>query len=81
MKTLFHEERGTILQNKVPLERSRLIYNKKYGRALCDLGSSINLMTLSIYQKLGIGEARSTKVTFQLVDRSFTHLEGKSMEL
>ena len=34
-------------------------------------------MSLSIYKKLGIGEARPTTVTLQLADRSFTHLEGK----
>ncbi|XP_023514511.1 uncharacterized protein LOC111778767 [Cucurbita pepo subsp. pepo] len=34
-------------------------------------------MPLSIYKKLGIGEARPTIVTLQLTDQSFTHLEGK----
>ena len=34
-------------------------------------------MPLSIYKKLGIGEARPTTVTLQLVDRSFTYPEGK----
>lgn len=35
-----------------------LTKGKKLGRALCYLGSRINLMSLSIYQKLGIGEGR-----------------------
>ncbi|KAF2370618.1 hypothetical protein BSL67_16720, partial [Acinetobacter baylyi] len=47
------------------------------GRALCDLGVSINLMPLSIFKKLGIGEARPTSVTLQMADRSITYLEGK----
>ncbi|XP_022158611.1 uncharacterized protein LOC111025065 [Momordica charantia] len=47
------------------------------GLALCDLGANINLMPLSIYNKLGIGEARPTIVTLQLADRSITHPEGK----
>ena len=46
------------------------------GHALCDLGASINLMPLSIFKKLGIGEARPTTVTLQLVDRSIKHPEG-----
>ncbi|XP_062118687.1 uncharacterized protein LOC133832343 [Humulus lupulus] len=46
-------------------------------RALCDLGASINLMPMSIFKKLGIGEARPTTVTLQLVDRSMAHPEGK----
>ncbi|MCI03892.1 hypothetical protein A2U01_0024933, partial [Trifolium medium] len=33
------------------------------GRALCDLGASINLMPLSVFKKLGIGAARPTTVT------------------
>ncbi|XP_062080747.1 uncharacterized protein LOC133785536 [Humulus lupulus] len=47
------------------------------GRALCDLGASINLMPMSILKKLGIGEARPTTVTLQLVDHSMAHPEGK----
>ncbi|XP_062099158.1 uncharacterized protein LOC133805072 [Humulus lupulus] len=46
------------------------------GRALCDLGASINLMPMSIFKKLG-GEARPTTLTLQLADRSLTHPEGK----
>ncbi|XP_022148332.1 uncharacterized protein LOC111017013 [Momordica charantia] len=53
------------------------IGGQKIGLALCDLGASINLMPLSIYNKLGIGEARPTTVTLQLADRSITHLERK----
>ena len=43
------------------------------GQALCDLGASINLMPLSIYKKLGIGEAKPTTITLQLVDHSIKH--------
>ncbi|XP_038880374.1 uncharacterized protein LOC120072024 [Benincasa hispida] len=45
--------------------------------ALCDLGASINLMPLSIFKKLGIGEAQPTSVTLQLVDRIIKYPEGK----
>ncbi|XP_022158748.1 uncharacterized protein LOC111025212 [Momordica charantia] len=53
------------------------IGGQKIGLAFCDLGASINLMPLSINNKLGIGEARPTIVTLQLADRFITHLEGK----
>ncbi|XP_022157944.1 uncharacterized protein LOC111024544 [Momordica charantia] len=53
------------------------IGGQEIGLALCDLGAIINLMPLSIYNKLGIGETRPTTVTLQLVDRSITHPEGK----
>ena len=80
-----NEECSAIMKNKIPRKEKDpgsfiipiSIGGKKLGRALCDLGSSINLMSLFIYKKLGIGEARPTTVTLQLADRSFTHLEGK----
>ncbi|XP_019256242.1 PREDICTED: uncharacterized protein LOC109234628 [Nicotiana attenuata] len=40
-----------------------------FTKALCDLGASINLMSLSIYKKLGIGRARPTSMLLQLADR------------
>ncbi|XP_022158755.1 uncharacterized protein LOC111025219 [Momordica charantia] len=49
----------------------------KIRLALCDLGANINLIPLSIYNKLGIGEARPTTVTLQLADWSITHPERK----
>ncbi|XP_038904260.1 uncharacterized protein LOC120090613 [Benincasa hispida] len=47
------------------------------GHALCDLGANINLMPLSIFKKLGIGEAQPTSVMLQLVDRTITYPKGK----
>ncbi|XP_038891676.1 uncharacterized protein LOC120081070 [Benincasa hispida] len=47
------------------------------GHALCDLGTSINLMPLSIFKKLGIREAQPTSITLQLTDRTIKYLEGK----
>ncbi|XP_062100055.1 uncharacterized protein LOC133805924 [Humulus lupulus] len=47
------------------------------GIALCDLGASINLMPMSVFKKLGIGEVRPTTVTLQLENRSLAHLDGK----
>ncbi|KAL5538127.1 hypothetical protein UlMin_042958 [Ulmus minor] len=53
------------------------IGNTYCGRALCDLGASINLMPMSVFKQLGIGNARPTTVTLQLADRSFAHPKGK----
>ncbi|XP_061369787.1 uncharacterized protein LOC133312577 [Gastrolobium bilobum] len=44
-------------------------------RALCDLGTSINLMPLSVYKKLKVGEPNPTTVTLQLADRSLEDRE------
>ncbi|XP_024989181.1 uncharacterized protein LOC112523736 [Cynara cardunculus var. scolymus] len=53
------------------------IGGKEVGHAWCDLGASINLMPLSIFNKLGIGEVRPTTVTLQLADRSLAYPKGK----
>ncbi|XP_038902297.1 uncharacterized protein LOC120088932 [Benincasa hispida] len=53
------------------------IGGKKVRNALCDLGASINLMPLSIFKKLNIGNARPTTITLQLANRLITHPEGK----
>ena len=53
------------------------IGNTYCGKALCDLGASINLMSMSVFEQLGIGETRPTTVTLQLANRSFAHPEGK----
>ena len=34
-----------------------------FDKALCDLGASINLMSLSVFRKLGLGEAKPTTVS------------------
>ena len=52
------------------------IGNSIFERALCDLGACINLMPLSIFRRLGLGEARPTTVTLQVADRSLKHPHG-----
>ena len=79
------EECSAILQNKLPPKLKDpgsftipcAIGNHYFGRALCDLGASINLMPKSIFYKLCIREARPTIVTLQLAGRSITYPEGK----
>ncbi|XP_057719898.1 uncharacterized protein LOC130934337 [Arachis stenosperma] len=39
-------------------------------RALCDLGASINLMSLSLMRKLQIDEVKPTRISLQLADHS-----------
>ncbi|XP_024965798.1 uncharacterized protein LOC112506000 [Cynara cardunculus var. scolymus] len=53
------------------------IGGKEVGHALCDLGASINLMPLSIFNQLGIGKVRLTIVTLQLADRSLAYPKDK----
>ncbi|XP_070022219.1 uncharacterized protein [Nicotiana sylvestris] len=46
------------------------------SHALCDLGASINLMSLSLYKKLGLGAPKPTTVMLQLADMSIAYPEG-----
>ncbi|XP_014515631.1 uncharacterized protein LOC106773451 [Vigna radiata var. radiata] len=39
------------------------------GKALIDLGASINLMPLSLFKKIGELELKPTRMTLQLADR------------
>ena len=44
--------------------------------ALLDLGASVNLITFSVYQKLGLGELKPTSITLQLANRSVRESRG-----
>ncbi|PIN14790.1 DNA-directed DNA polymerase [Handroanthus impetiginosus] len=78
------EECSAVIQNKLPPKLKDpgsftipcTIGTHFSGRALCDLGASINLMTYSIYRTLGLGEAKPTSITLQLADRSLTYPKG-----
>ena len=46
------------------------------GKALCDSRASINLLPLSVAQRLSLGELTPTTITLQMVDRTLAHPEG-----
>ena len=52
------------------------IGNYKFKKALCDSSASINLMPLSVVQRLSLGELTPTSITLQMADRSMTQPEG-----
>ncbi|XP_057775057.1 uncharacterized protein LOC130994035 [Salvia miltiorrhiza] len=79
-----NEECSAILQWKLPAKLkhpgsftiSCTIGGQQFGKALCDLGASINLMPLSIFQRLAIGEMKPTSIALQMADRSVTYPRG-----
>ncbi|XP_052291732.1 uncharacterized protein LOC127900608 [Citrus sinensis] len=79
------KESSYMLQNKIPTKLKDpgsftipcSIRTRYTGRALCDLGVSINLMPLSVFKQLGVREYRPTTVTLQLADISHACPEGK----
>ena len=48
----------------------------EFKKALCDSGASINLMPLSVVQRLSLGELTPTKITLKMADRSMAQPEG-----
>ncbi|XP_020417981.1 uncharacterized protein LOC109948695 [Prunus persica] len=75
------EECSAILQRKLPPKQKDrgsfkipcTIGNNFFEKALCDLGSSINLLPLFVVKKIGIGEIKPTTVSLQMADRSITY--------
>ena len=79
---MLNEECSTILQNKLlppKLKNSGsfivpcAIRNSYFEKVLCDFGASINLIPLSVFRILGLGEPKPTSVSLQLVDRSIKY--------
>ncbi|KAL4319958.1 hypothetical protein GQ457_18G004710 [Hibiscus cannabinus] len=78
-----------LMHNKVPAKKTDpgsftiecLIGHNYPTKAFCDPGASINLMPKSIFQKLGIGEAKPTIVMLQQADHSYVQPEGKIKDL
>ena len=74
-------EECKILQKKLPHKLQDLssfaipfsIGNSVSCKALCDLGSSINLMPLSMFKRLELREAKPMTIMLQLADRTYKH--------
>ncbi|GKD59909.1 DNA-directed DNA polymerase [Tanacetum coccineum] len=47
------------------------IGNLHINNALADLGASISIMPYTMYEKLGLGEAKPTRINLELADRPF----------
>ena len=48
----------------------------EFKKPLCDLGASINLMRLSVVQRLSLGELTPIEITLHMADRSMAQPEG-----
>ncbi|XP_042027061.1 uncharacterized protein LOC121774215 [Salvia splendens] len=78
------ENCSALLQRKLPAKLKDpgsftvdcLIRGYKVENALCDLGTSINLMPLSVFKQLNIGTLKPTSATLQMADRSVVYPEG-----
>ncbi|XP_022891869.1 uncharacterized protein LOC111406722 [Olea europaea var. sylvestris] len=79
-----NEECSAILHNKLPpklqdpgsLKIPCSIENDSNCNCLCDSRASINLMSLSVYRKLGLEELKGTSISLQLADISIKYPRG-----
>jgi len=53
-----------------------VIGSEAIDKDMCDLGASVSLLTLSIFNRIGIGELKPTEVTLKLADRTNIHPVG-----
>ncbi|KAL4288087.1 hypothetical protein AHAS_Ahas19G0251100 [Arachis hypogaea] len=78
------KECSTIIQNNLPKKMPDpgsfqipcTIGSTTFEKTLCDLGTSINLMPLSVMKKLQIQEAQPTKIALQMADKSMKPAYG-----
>ncbi|XP_048227282.1 uncharacterized protein LOC125369307 [Ricinus communis] len=79
-----NEECSAIFQNKLPKKRHDLgnftipciIGNLSIDDGLADLGASNNVMSYSLFAKLGLGETKPTRMSILLADRSIKYPRG-----
>ncbi|CAA7059709.1 unnamed protein product [Microthlaspi erraticum] len=77
-KVMVSEQVSAIIQNKIPeklpdpgnfvLDCS--ISTSRFPHSLCDLGSSVNLMPLSVAARLGMTDFKPTRISLIMADRS-----------
>ncbi|XP_072076644.1 uncharacterized protein [Arachis hypogaea] len=78
------EECSAIIQKKLPqkikdprsFQIPCIIGDINIEKALCNLGASINLMSLSMMKRMMIEEAKPTRMALQLADRTFKFSHG-----
>jgi hypothetical protein len=78
------EECSAIIQNKLPPKLKDpgsfsipcVIGSETIKKVMCDFGASVSLMSLSLYERMGIGELKPTRMTLQLADPSVKYPVG-----
>lgn len=53
-----------------------MISTMEIERALCDLWASVSLIPVSMYEKLDLGETKSTNISLQVADKLIKYLIG-----
>ncbi|KAL1193548.1 hypothetical protein V5N11_025745 [Cardamine amara subsp. amara] len=69
---------SAVIQNKIPEKLHDpgsfvldcTVFDEKFGRSLCDLGSSVSLMPRSVASQIGMTDLEPTRIILILADRS-----------
>ncbi|GJX61387.1 putative nucleotidyltransferase, ribonuclease H, partial [Tanacetum coccineum] len=78
---MINERCTALLLNKLPSKEKDpgsftipyQVSNLRIDNALADLGASISLMPYTMYERLGLGEPKPTRMSLELVDRSIQY--------
>ncbi|XP_026449842.1 uncharacterized protein LOC113350000 [Papaver somniferum] len=78
------ENVSAILQKKLPpkckdpdsFDILVVIGNKRSGKAMLDLGASVNVIPTSIYESLNLGPLKETRIVLELTDRTNVYPRG-----
>ena len=79
-----NEECSALISNTIPPKLKdpgsftipTKIGNVNFDRCLCDLGASVSVMPFSVYQRLGLGDLKSTKMSLLLADKTVRFPKG-----
>ncbi|GJV26142.1 DNA-directed DNA polymerase [Tanacetum coccineum] len=79
-----NERCSAVLLNKIPSKENDPgiftipcdIGQLHINNALADLGASISLIPYTMYEKLGLGEPKATRMSLELADKSIQYLRG-----
>ncbi|XP_021801421.1 uncharacterized protein LOC110745609, partial [Prunus avium] len=83
-KVMLSDNVSAVLQRKLPPKLQDpgsftipcTIGERKFDKALLDLGASVNLMPYSVYEHLGLGELKHISISLQFADRSVKYPRG-----
>nr|GEV19127.1 hypothetical protein [Tanacetum cinerariifolium] len=83
-KVTMNERNSDVLLNKLPSKEKDprsftipcQVGHFQINNALADLGASISLMPYTMYENLGLGEPKPTRISLKLADRSIQYQRG-----
>ncbi|XP_052116558.1 uncharacterized protein LOC127746664 [Arachis duranensis] len=73
---IIHNNLSKKMPDPINFQISCTTRSTTFEKALCDIGTGINLMPLSVMKKLIIQEAQPTRIALQMADKSLKQAHG-----